>query len=142
MMTFLYLGRASYLLGSFLAGLSFCTIPSFHHHTWKHQVKRLQTWTVRIFFACSVGFEVPIGDFWTAKVWTRSALFLCALVGKSWAGLSAVPFNALNVATVRPFAPLPRPLHFLTSEGSHVRSGAPQVVEHLPELCAASPPLG
>lgn len=102
MMTFLFLGRASNLLGAFLAGLSFCTIPSLHHHTWKTQIKRLQTWTVRIFFACSVGFEVPIGNFWTAKTWSRSALFCVALIGKFYSGLLATPRNPLNVATVRP----------------------------------------
>lgn len=111
MMTFLYLGGASNLLGAFLAGLSFCTLPSLHHHTWKAQIKRLQTWTVRIFFACSVGFEIPIGDFWTAKCWSRSALFLVALVGKSWAGLPVTPFNALNMATVRAPASAPRSAH-------------------------------
>jgi Flp pilus assembly protein TadB len=40
-------GGASPLLGAFLAGLSFCTIRSLEH-VWKSQVKRLQTWYVRV----------------------------------------------------------------------------------------------
>lgn len=101
MMTMLYLGRASYLLGAFLGGLSFCTIPSLHHHTWKHQIKRVQTWLVRIFFACTVGFEVPLMDFWTPHVWERSLLFFLALLGKGLSGLLAAPLTPLNAVTAR-----------------------------------------
>jgi Kef-type K+ transport system membrane component KefB len=49
--------RGSYLLGCFLAGLCFCT----DHHThpvWQAQVKRLLQWLMRLFFACTIGFEV------------------------------------------------------------------------------------
>lgn len=39
----LTLGHASYLLGAFLAGLSFCTIRSLHSHTWKAQARYQQS---------------------------------------------------------------------------------------------------
>jgi Kef-type K+ transport system membrane component KefB len=101
-------GGASPLLGAFLAGLSFCTIRSLEH-VWKSQVKRLQTWCggrrvlvhlshriasahalssplrlrlVRIFFACTVGFDVPVRLFGSGVVWRRAAVFYCATLAK------------------------------------------------------------
>lgn len=40
------------------AGLCFCSLHGFHHGHWHHQVKRVQTWLVRLFFAATVGFSV------------------------------------------------------------------------------------
>jgi hypothetical protein len=103
-------GGASPLLGAFLAGLSFCTIRSLEH-VWKSQVKRLQTWCVRvcvrrgiayhdimlmmpsnraplpsrlvrIFFACTVGFDVPVKLFGSGVVWKRAVVFYCATLAK------------------------------------------------------------
>ncbi len=100
-------GGASPLLGAFLAGLSFCTIRSLEH-VWKSQVKRLQTWCVRvcvrtashhasccflhsrfppsrlvrIFFACTVGFDVPVKLFGSGIVWKRAVVFYCATLAK------------------------------------------------------------
>lgn len=65
------------------------------------QIKRVQAWTVRIFFACTVGFEIPMRDLWTTKCWAYAAVFLVALTGKLAAGLLATPLTPLNAATVR-----------------------------------------
>jgi Kef-type K+ transport system membrane component KefB len=67
LMSALHAGRASHLLGAFLGGLCFCTLSSLHH-VWTAQVKRCQTWLVRVFFAGSVGFSIPITQFWTSAV--------------------------------------------------------------------------
>lgn len=45
---------ASHLLGAFLAGLCCCTEPRLHA-AWTKQVKRLQTWLLKLFFAASCG---------------------------------------------------------------------------------------
>ena len=55
--TFNYL-EASSLLGSFLAGMMFCQIDEVQE-VWERQVKRLAQWLLRLFFACSIGFEIP-----------------------------------------------------------------------------------
>ena len=49
----------SELLGAFLTGLAFCTDHNVHA-TWKRQVKRVMQWLLRFFFACTIGFEIPL----------------------------------------------------------------------------------
>ena len=92
-------GGASPLLGAFLAGLSFCTIRSLEH-VWKAQVKRLQTWLVRIFFACTVGFDVPVRRFSSPLVWRRAAIFWVATLSKLSAGVFGVPRKAPQMLTL------------------------------------------
>ena len=43
-------------------------------------MKRLQTWLLRIFFAATVGFLVPIRELWTSRVWALGILFCCCTV--------------------------------------------------------------
>ncbi len=62
---------SSHLLGAFLAGLSFCTDDRVHM-AWSRQVKRLLQWLLRIFFAATIGFEVPIKSFASADVMKRT----------------------------------------------------------------------
>ena len=62
---------SSHLLGAFLAGLSFCS-DEHVHHAWTKQVKRLLQWLLRIFFAATIGFEVPVREF--VQVTTRASL--------------------------------------------------------------------
>ena len=46
------------------------------HHTWHRQVKRIATFLMRFFFACSIGFTIPVEDFGDGEVWgTALALF-------------------------------------------------------------------
>ena len=80
-MAALQAGGASPLLGAFLAGLSFCSIRSVEQ-VWKAQVKRVQVWLVRIFFACTVAFDVPVRRFGSAVVWRRAIVFYLATWGK------------------------------------------------------------
>ena len=94
-------GRASHLLGAFLGGLCFCSLHSLHR-LWTGQVKRLQTWTVRVFFSATVGFAVPLQRFSTGAVWGRGMLYTATLVGKLATGLLAKPLTlteSLKVGT-------------------------------------------
>ncbi|GMH55307.1 hypothetical protein TrRE_jg729, partial [Triparma retinervis] len=84
--------RGSYLLGCFLAGLCFCT----DHHThpvWQAQVKRLLQWLMRLFFACTIGFEVPIKNLGNGKVWGHAALYVFIIATKLLSGIFAIPLS-------------------------------------------------
>jgi len=52
----------THLWGCFIAGMSFaCLSPPHHaHHVWVKQTKRMTTWMIRIFFACTVAFSIPV----------------------------------------------------------------------------------
>ena len=103
-----FYGKSSFLLGAFLAGLCFCTVgkiqvsmttsPLFsmidslllsptQKALWHSQVKRIETWMLRIFFSCSVAFKVPVKDLWTLEVVGFAALLLVALLGKVVTGV-------------------------------------------------------
>ena len=83
-------GGASPLLGAFLAGLSFCSMSSTAS-IWAHQVKRIQGWLIRLFFACTVGFSIPLKLYGRRRVWRDAAALYAASWGKLAAGLFAEP---------------------------------------------------
>eukprot|EP00814_Leptocylindrus_danicus_P006822 CAMPEP_0116007090 /NCGR_PEP_ID=MMETSP0321-20121206/2096_1 /TAXON_ID=163516 /ORGANISM="Leptocylindrus danicus var. danicus, Strain B650" /LENGTH=843 /DNA_ID=CAMNT_0003475727 /DNA_START=206 /DNA_END=2738 /DNA_ORIENTATION=+ len=58
----LYYTKASYLMGAFLAGLTFSQVGMVHA-TFVHSTEAVMTWLIRIFFAASIGFQVPIKKF-------------------------------------------------------------------------------
>ncbi|CAE7174733.1 gerT [Symbiodinium pilosum] len=90
---------SSALLGAFLAGFCFCT-DEHVHHTWNRQVKRVATFLMRFFFACSIGFTIPVEDFGDAEVWkTALALFWCIL-GKLAMGVFALPLTKNEFLTL------------------------------------------
>jgi hypothetical protein len=64
-----------------------------------YQVKSLLQWLVRIFFACSVAFEVPIRDLWTGPILARAAVFLLCALGKLATGAFARPYTHREVRT-------------------------------------------
>lgn len=49
-----YYSKASYLMGAFVAGLTFCSSHSLHD-AFVLQFKRLLQWLMRVFFAASIG---------------------------------------------------------------------------------------
>merc|ERR1719379_2169772 len=55
--TFHFLG--SHLQGCFIGGMSFTAVPH-SHHIWVGQTKPFTTWMLRVFFACTVGFAIPV----------------------------------------------------------------------------------
>merc|ERR1719216_727401 len=87
-----YLG-ASHLLGAFLAGLCFFTDHTIHH-VWHHQIKRVLQWMLRIFFACTIGFAIPIKEFTSPAVLIRGFVYCIAGIGKIVQGFFAQPLNA------------------------------------------------
>lgn len=58
----LFYSRSSYLTGAFLAGLTFSQLHSVHVSFSEHTAS-LMNWLLRIFFAASIGFQVPIKSF-------------------------------------------------------------------------------
>lgn len=81
MMPATYYAKASYLMGSFVAGLAFCTSHELHV-TFVRQFKRILQWLMRIFFAASIGFQVPIKDFADGVVIYQGLILTLALLGK------------------------------------------------------------
>ena len=99
LMVVLHYGRSSHLLGAFLGGLCFCSLASMQAF-WHAQVEKILSWLVRVFFACTIGFEVPIRDLWTGPVLARTGVFLLAGFGKVGTGLFAKPFRASEAAKI------------------------------------------
>ena len=75
-----YYCKASYLMGAFIAGLAFCTSHDLHI-LFVRQFKRVLQWLMRIFFAASIGFQVPIKDFGKPVVIWQGIVFTLALIG-------------------------------------------------------------
>mmetsp|Transcript_4125 Transcript_4125/g.10622 ORF Transcript_4125/g.10622 Transcript_4125/m.10622 type:complete len:557 (+) Transcript_4125:74-1744(+) len=69
-----YLG--THLWGCFIAGMSFaCLTPPHHaHHVWVKQTKRATGWMIRIFFACTVAFSIPIGKLLSFEAFWKGSL--------------------------------------------------------------------
>jgi len=85
--------EASYLMGAFVAGLTFCSSPTLHHAFIK-QFKRVMQWLMRIFFAASIGFQVPITKFGEVEVVWKGLVLTVALLGKLGAGFLVPNFYA------------------------------------------------
>ena len=92
MMPATHYAGASYLLGAFLSGLAFCGMDEVRD-TYTSQFKRLIQWLMRIFFAASIGFQVPIGDFGDGKVVGVGFIYSLAFTGKFAVGFLAPNFE-------------------------------------------------
>lgn len=84
--------QASYLMGAFVAGLAFCTSHELHA-IFVRQFKRLLQWLMRIFFAASIGFQVPIKDLFQGHVLAQGMVYLFALLGKLAVGFMVPNFT-------------------------------------------------
>lgn len=87
-----YYSNASYLMGAFLSGLVFCSDRELHHNFVK-QFKRVMQWLIRIFFAASIGFQIPIKDFEDGEIIYKGILFTLALLGKLAVGFLVPNFS-------------------------------------------------
>jgi len=87
-----YAAKASPLMGAFLAGLVFCSNEGAHH-MFLSQFKRVLQWLLRIFFAASIGFQVPIQMFANFTVLWQGSVFALALVGKIAVGFMVPNFS-------------------------------------------------
>lgn len=71
--------QASYLTGAFLAGVPFSLIPHAHH-TFMEKTHGFMSWLLRVFFAATIGFQVPVKQFGNPYVigW-GFILYICVL---------------------------------------------------------------
>ena len=92
MMPATYYAKASYLLGAFLSGLAFCGMDEVRD-VYTSQFKRLIQWLMRIFFAASIGFQIPIGDFGDGRVVGIGFLYSLAFAGKFAVGFLSPNFE-------------------------------------------------
>jgi len=65
----------THLWGCFVAGMSFACLGGHHaHHVWVTQTKRATSWMIRIFFAGTVAFSIPVNQlvsfdaFWKGSI--------------------------------------------------------------------------
>lgn len=84
--------RSSHLMGAFISGLVFCTDHDLHLN-FVSQFKRTLQWLMRIFFACTIGFQVPIQNFGKGKVLWQGFVFTLALLGKFGVGVLVPNFS-------------------------------------------------
>lgn len=86
-------GKASPLMGAFISGLAFCHSDGLHHQ-FVRQFKRILQWLMRIFFASTIGFQVPIKDFADITIiWQGLVFCLAWLVGKVAVGFMVPNFT-------------------------------------------------
>ena len=83
---------SSELLGAFLAGLCFCS-DHVVHATWDRQVKRIYAWLMRLFFAATIGFAIPVEAIGHMKALSRAGLLSCVVVAKLAMGFLAQPLD-------------------------------------------------
>ena len=90
--------EASHLMGSFLAGLVFCTDHELHVE-FVSQFKRILQWLMRIFFASTIGFQVPIKNFGNGRIVWQGLVFTLSLLGKLGVGFLVPNFTQSNKFT-------------------------------------------
>jgi len=86
---FFYTG--THLWGCFMAGMC---LPKLHvaHHVWVKQTKRVTSWMIRIFFACTVAFSIPIDKllsldaFWKGSIMGIGPCIATKVVCAFWTG--------------------------------------------------------
>lgn len=68
-----YLG--THLWGCFVAGMSFaCLGGHWAHHVWVIQTKRATSWMIRIFFAATVAFSIPVDQLVSLEAFLKGSL--------------------------------------------------------------------
>lgn len=82
--------QASYLLGAFLAGLAFCQEEGLDE-CFRKEFQRLIDWLMRIFFAATIGFQVPLSLFGDGKVIANGLILSLSLLGKVAVGPLLTP---------------------------------------------------
>ena len=91
-----YYSRASYLLGAFLSGLAFCQEPKLDTR-FRCDFKRVISWLMKLFFAASIGFQVPVSLLADSAVIGRGFLLSLALLGKVAVGPIMTPLFESNM---------------------------------------------
>merc|ERR1719382_516708 len=63
----------THLWGCFLAGMSF-SMWKEAHHVWVRQTKRITCWMIRIFFAATVAFAIPVKELLSLDAFLKGAV--------------------------------------------------------------------
>jgi len=81
-----YLG--SHLLGAFVAGMCFCEVPR-SMYIWRSQMKRISSWLIRLFFAATVAFQIPVEEMMEFDAFYKGVIlaFIPTIGGKVAAGV-------------------------------------------------------
>ena len=83
--------KASYLIGAFLSGATFSQVNSAHK-MFLANGKDVITWLNMLFFACTIGFQVPIKLFFgNRKVWILGSTLILTAVGIKFVSAIFVP---------------------------------------------------
>jgi len=91
--------KSSYLLGAFLGGLCFCTAEPLMP-VWHNNAYQVLSWLLRVFFACTLGFEVPIRSLWTPPILIQTAAYLLGFFGKFVTGVFGTPRTLRNFSVI------------------------------------------
>jgi len=67
---------------------------------WHHQIKRVLQWMLRVFFAATIGFAIPILEFGNFQVIWRGLVYCIAGFGKVATGFFARPFHPKEIGIV------------------------------------------
>jgi len=63
----------THLWGCFIAGMSFAT-HHHAHHVWVKQVKRITCWFIRIFFACTLAWSIPVTELFSLPAFWKGTI--------------------------------------------------------------------
>lgn len=63
----------THLWGCFIAGMCFAT-DHHAHHVWVRQVKRITCWFMRIFFACTLAWSIPVKELFNVTALWKGTL--------------------------------------------------------------------
>jgi len=63
----------THLWGCFIAGMCFST-QRHAHHVWVKQVKRVTCWWLRIFFACTLAWSIPVSELFSLEALWKGTL--------------------------------------------------------------------
>merc|ERR1712187_1044517 len=63
----------THLWGCFIGGMCFSTMHHAHH-VWVRQVKRITVWFMRIFFACTLAWAIPVNDLFSLEAFWKGTL--------------------------------------------------------------------
>ena len=86
----------SYLLGAFMAGLAFSSVPGAQE-LWEKGTPPILAWLVLCFFACSVGFVIQVDALFEGMAVLYGLLVtVAAILGKFLSGCFAAPCGAQN----------------------------------------------
>jgi hypothetical protein len=78
--------RTTFLLGAFMAGVAFSSVPGMHE-SWSTHMPTVATWTARLFFA-SIGFTIPVRELFSVEaLYFGLLLTLIAIASKVATGI-------------------------------------------------------